>query len=105
MREFVRFVPQADYCGCSGVVAGGGVVVGAIGVEPGSKYQTRSSASTTAAAMMSNLFVSMGFAHRSLCRTTLVPLETLDKSNHQAETHPPSVEVRGIKFTNGKRPG
>jgi hypothetical protein len=48
------------YCGCSGAVAGGGVAVGAVGVEPGSKYQTMSSATTTAAAMMSNLFVSVG---------------------------------------------
>jgi hypothetical protein len=42
-------------------VAGGGVAVGAVGVEAGSKYQTRISVRTTAAAMMSNLFVSMGF--------------------------------------------
>ena len=46
------------YCGCTGAVAGGGVAVGALGVEPGSKYQTMISARTTAAAMMSNLFVS-----------------------------------------------
>jgi len=56
------------YCGCAGVVAGGGVAVGVVGVEPGSKYQTRISARTTAAAMMSNLFVSMGSI------TVLLPL-------------------------------
>lgn len=54
------------YCGCAGAVAGGGVAVGAVGVEAGSKYQIMSSARTTAAAMMSNLFVSMGSTHCSL---------------------------------------
>ena len=49
-------------CGCAGVVAGGGFAVGAVGVERGSKYQTRARARTTAAAMMSNLFVSIGSA-------------------------------------------
>jgi hypothetical protein len=57
-------------------VAGGGVAVGAVGVEAGSKYQIMSNARTTAAAMMSNLFVSMGLPS-SLCRTTLAPLEAL----------------------------
>jgi len=48
------------YCGCCGAVAGGGVAVGSVGVEAGNRYQTISSATTTAAAMMSNLFVSIG---------------------------------------------
>jgi len=46
-------------CGCAGVVAGGGVAGGTVGVERGSKYQTRTRARTTAAARMSNLFVSI----------------------------------------------
>ena len=46
-------------CGCAGVVTGGGVAVGAVGIERGSTYQTRTRARTTAAAMMSNLFVSI----------------------------------------------
>jgi len=54
------------YCGCSGAVAGGGVAVGAVGVEPGSKYQTMISARTTTAAMMSNLFVSIESTYCSL---------------------------------------
>ena len=37
----------AYYCGCTGAVAGGGVAVGALGVEPGSKYQTMISARTS----------------------------------------------------------
>ena len=64
-------------CGCAGVVAGGGVAVGAVGVERGSKYQTRTRARTIAAVMMSNLFVSIWSAHGSLCRTTLAPVWAL----------------------------
>jgi hypothetical protein len=44
---------------CSGTVPGGGVAVVSVGGVAGSKYQTTSSAMTTAAAMMSNLFLSM----------------------------------------------
>ncbi len=45
--------------------------------------------------------VSMGSAHRSLCRTTLAPLETLDKSNHQggnasARRAARDLSVRGL---------
>jgi len=64
-------------CGCAGVVAGGGVAVGAVGVERGSTYHTRTRARTIAAATMSNLFLSIGSAHSSLCRITLAPLAAL----------------------------
>ena len=62
----LRVAACGYYCGCAGAVAGGGVAVGAVGVEPGSKYQIMISARTTAAAMMSNLFVSIGSTYCSL---------------------------------------
>jgi len=74
------------YCGCAGAVAGGGVAVGVVGVEPGSKYQTMISARTTAAAMMSNLFVSIGSTYCSLCRTTLAPLGALGQVTEKHHT-------------------
>jgi hypothetical protein len=47
------------YCGC-GAVAGGGVAGGSsVGVGAGTKYQANTSATTTAAAMMSILFLSI----------------------------------------------
>jgi hypothetical protein len=65
------------YCGCCGAVAGGGVAVGSsVGVEAGSRYQAMISARTTAAAMMSNLFVSIGPPLFS-CPTRLAPLRAL----------------------------
>jgi hypothetical protein len=69
MRQRHRLLPVLlDYCGCAGAVGGGGLAVGAVGVEPGRKYQTMSSATATAAAIMSNLFVSMESPQIS-CRT------------------------------------
>lgn len=60
MRQRHRLLPVLlDYCGCAGAVVGGGLAVGAVGVEPGRKYQTMSSATAIAAAIMNNLFVSM----------------------------------------------
>ena len=55
MARADRLRAYGCYCGCCGAVAGGGVAVGSVGVEAGNRYQTISSATTTAAAMMSNL--------------------------------------------------
>jgi len=46
---------------CSGAGVGGGVAVVSVGGEAGSKYHIRKSATTMAAAMMSNLVRSIGF--------------------------------------------
>jgi hypothetical protein len=70
VKERRRFVSPTHYCGCSGGAAdgavcsgagvGGGVAVVSVGGETGSKYQTMINATTTAAAMMSNLVRSIG---------------------------------------------
>ena len=59
-----EYAARTGYCcGSSGAVAGGGVAVGSVGGEAGSKYQITSSPTTTAAAMISNLLVSIGWPH------------------------------------------
>lgn len=72
------------YCGCSGGAAGGavssgagvggGVAVLSVGGEAGSKYHTKKSATTTAAAMMSNLVRSI---RRSLCLQVSLALQAI----------------------------
>jgi hypothetical protein len=47
------------YCGCCGVVVGGVVVGASVGGDAGRRYHTRISARTTAAAIISTLFVSI----------------------------------------------
>ena len=80
-------------CGCAGDVAGGVFAVGAVGVERGSKYQTRTRARTTAAAIMSNLFVSIGSARFSLAHHVSAPWgsgtsQTLRANKHHMAVRP-----------------
>ena len=63
------------YCGCCGAAVGG--VGPSVGVEVGSAYQTKINASTTAAAMMSTLFVSMAFSPPSFLPTLQAKLMRL----------------------------
>ena len=82
------------YCGCAGVVAGGGVAVSVVGVEPGSKYQTRITARTTAAAMMSNLFVSIGSITVLFAVTRYRHVAPWNKSKVLQARHEPQVAGR-----------
>ena len=59
MTAIAQSGASTGYCGCCGAVAGGVAGGPSVGGEAGRRYHTMINARTTAAAMMSNLFVSI----------------------------------------------
>jgi hypothetical protein len=87
-----------SYYGCCGVVAGGVAGGPSVGGEAGRRYQTMINARTTAAAMMSNLFVSIvppilprqaypAFAGRNKLGESLIKPRLVEDHNDAPQNH------------------
>lgn len=71
--------------------------MGTVGVEAGSKYQTTSRATTTAAAIISHLFVSMRSTGSSLRCTRLAPFVAPRHANQQGKAM--EMERSGLQMS------